>query len=70
MFVRKKPNKSGSISIQIVDKSNGAYRVVKTIGVATEPKAIETLLKKEKDERVRRVAELTLKILKNAEGTP
>ncbi len=31
MFVRKKPNKSGSVSVQVVDKSDG-YRVVKTIG--------------------------------------
>lgn len=32
MFVRKKHNKSGSVSIQIVDKSNGCYRVVETVG--------------------------------------
>jgi len=53
MFVRKKPNKSGSISIQIVDKSSGAYRVVQTVGVATEPKAIETLLLKAHQELAR-----------------
>ncbi len=44
MFVRKKPNKSGSISIQIVDKSSGSYKVVQTIGVAADPKVIEKLL--------------------------
>ncbi|NKB25269.1 MAG: hypothetical protein GKR87_13010 [Kiritimatiellae bacterium] len=33
MFVCKKQNKSGSVSVQIIDKSNG-YRVVKTMGSA------------------------------------
>jgi len=32
MFVRKKRNKSGSISVQIINKSGGKYRVEKTIG--------------------------------------
>lgn len=32
MFVRKKKNKSGVISVQIIDKSSGKYKVLKTIG--------------------------------------
>ena len=32
MFLRKKPNKSGSTSIQIISKTHGKYKVVKTIG--------------------------------------
>lgn len=32
VFVRKKKNKSGVISVQIIDKSTGKYRMVKTIG--------------------------------------
>jgi hypothetical protein len=44
MFVRKKSNKSGSVSIQIVDKSSGRYKVVQTIGVASDPDAIKSLL--------------------------
>jgi transposase len=32
MFIRKKKNKSGSTSIQIISKNGGKYRVVKTIG--------------------------------------
>ena len=32
MFVRKKKNPSGVVSIQVIDKSGGKYRVVKTIG--------------------------------------
>ena len=43
MFVRKKRNKSGSISIQVINKSNG-YRVLKTVGAAREPEEIERLV--------------------------
>lgn len=43
MFVRKKRNKSGTVSVQVVDKSNG-YRVVKTIGSARAPDEIERLV--------------------------
>ena len=34
MFVRKKRNKSGSISVQVISKSRGKYKVIKTIGCA------------------------------------
>jgi hypothetical protein len=43
MFVRKKNNKSGLVSIQIIDKSSGKYKVLKTIGSSKEPLAIEKL---------------------------
>lgn len=43
MFVRKKPNKSGSVSVQVIDKSNG-YRVVKTIGSSDDPDEIQRLV--------------------------
>lgn len=36
MFIRKKNNPSGVISVQVIDKSSGKYRVVKTIGSSTE----------------------------------
>jgi len=36
MFVRKKNNPSGVVSIQIIDKSQGKYRVIKTIGSSKE----------------------------------
>ena len=36
MFVRKKKNPSGIISIQIIDKSQGKYKVVKTIGSSSD----------------------------------
>lgn len=34
MFIRRKKNKSGSASIQIIDKSSGKYKVIQTIGCA------------------------------------
>ena len=33
MFVRRKPNKCGSVSVQVIDKSDGRYRVVKSFGI-------------------------------------
>lgn len=47
MFVRKKENKSGSISIQIVDKTNG-YRVIESIGCSRNKDEIERLVLKAK----------------------
>jgi transposase len=46
MFVRKKRNKSGSTSIQIIDKNYGKYRVIKTIGSTCEPDEIDYLWRK------------------------
>jgi len=35
MFIREVRNRSGSISIQIISKANGDYKVLKTVGCAT-----------------------------------
>ncbi|NBB96455.1 MAG: IS1634 family transposase [Planctomycetes bacterium] len=43
MFVRQKRNRSGSVSVQVIDKTNG-YRVVKTMGSARRPEEIERLV--------------------------
>lgn len=43
MFVRKKRNTSGVVSIQVIDKSSGSYRVVKTMGSSSEKDRIEEL---------------------------
>lgn len=45
MFVREKKNASGSVSIQIISKDKGRYKVVKTIGSATVLQKIEELKK-------------------------
>ena len=43
MFVRKKRNPGGIVSVQVIDKSRGKYRVVKTIGSSSDVSAIESL---------------------------
>lgn len=49
MFVRRKPNKSGTTSVQVVAKSRGSYRVVKSFGTG---KTEAELLSLECKERV------------------
>lgn len=41
MFVRKKKNPGGITSIQVIDKSSGRYKLVKTIGSSSDNKEIE-----------------------------
>jgi hypothetical protein len=43
MYVRKKRNESGIISVQVIDKSSGRYRVIRTIGSSSDPQKVETL---------------------------
>lgn len=44
MFVRKKKNPSGVVSVQVIDKSNGRYVVRKTIGSSKDAFQIEQLV--------------------------
>lgn len=43
MYIREKKNRSGSISIQVISKCKGRYKVLKTIGCGTERHEIEHL---------------------------
>ena len=43
MFVRKKVNKSGSVSVQIVDKTHG-YKIIITVGVSDSQAEIKHLV--------------------------
>jgi len=43
MFVRKKRNKSGTTSVQIIDKSAG-YKVIETIGSSKDADEIANLV--------------------------
>lgn len=43
MFLRKKKNKSGSISVQIISKAGGSYKVVRTIGSGFGEQEIQKL---------------------------
>lgn len=45
MFVRKKKNKSGVISIQVIDKSSGKYKFIKTIGSSANDQEVEDLFR-------------------------
>ena len=44
MFVRRKPNKSGLVSVQVIDKRTGSYKVIKTIGSSSDHDEIERLV--------------------------
>ena len=43
MFLRKLKNRSGSISVQIISKAHGKYKVVKTIGTGRTEQQIQKL---------------------------
>jgi len=45
MFIRKKQNRSGSISLQIVDTSGKTNRLIKTIGSTNDENKLKELLK-------------------------
>lgn len=44
MFIRQKKNKSEVISIQVIDKSSGKYKLLKTIGSSSELNQIDKLV--------------------------
>jgi hypothetical protein len=44
--VRKKKNKSGSVSIHIIDRANRGYKVVESLGSSKDEKEIEVLYQK------------------------
>lgn len=48
MYVRTKRNKSGSTSVQIIDKSQGKYRLYQTVGSSKDSIEIEHLIRKGK----------------------
>src|SRR3972149_6566075 len=69
MFVRKKSNKSGSTSIQIIDKSTGRYKLVKTVGNSKEKRQIEYLWKKAHYEISELIGETELGLLSKDDQT-
>lgn len=44
MFVRKNRNRGGSVSVQIISKQRGRYKVVETVGTASDPDEVEKLV--------------------------
>lgn len=65
MFIRKKPNASGSLSVQVIQKINGKYKVVKTVGSATTQQEIDKLVNQAKQEIERLCAQPKLFISEN-----
>jgi transposase len=45
MFIRKKKNRSGNISVQIIQKQHGKYVVIKTLGTSGDEQEIDRLYK-------------------------
>lgn len=43
MFIRRKPNKSGSISVQIIEKRNGRNKVIRSIGSSKDEERLKRL---------------------------
>ena len=54
MFLRKLKNRSGSVSVQIISKSTGKYKVLKTIGSSSDGQEVQKLvyLAKQEIERI------------------
>src|SRR5438477_620747 len=67
MFVRRKPNPSGIISVQIIDKSSGRYEVFRTVGSSADPAEIDLLVKKAKLEILEHAKQATLPFHQQAE---
>jgi len=44
MFIRSKKNKSGVVSIQVIDKTTGKYKVIKTIGSSCDSLEVKKLV--------------------------
>ena len=49
MFVRKKKNRSGSVSVAVVDKSRGRFREIRQFGVAHTEAEINALVRQAND---------------------
>ena len=43
MFVRKKKNRSGTVSVVVADKSSGKFKELKTIGYRLTPMRLPAL---------------------------
>jgi len=48
MFIRRKKNKTGTISVQVIDKSSGRYKVIHSAGSSADPAIIAGLTEQAK----------------------
>ena len=49
MYVRKKNNRSGTVSVVIVSKKSGAYKEIRTVGTSSDDKRLAELIEQGKD---------------------
>ena len=49
MFVRKKNNRSGSVSVVIASKQSGAYREIRTVGTSSKASEVTGLVEEGKE---------------------
>ena len=64
MFVKKKKNRSGTVSVVVAEKISGRYSELTTVGVSSDESVIEQLVNKGKEwidrENARRYPRLDL----------
>ena len=60
MFIRKKKNRSGNISVQIIQKQHGKYVVIKTLGTSGDEEEIDRLYKRAQEAIPRLFNQITL----------
>lgn len=60
MFIRKKKNRSGNISVQIIQKQQGKYVVIKTLGTSGDEAEIDRLYRKAQEAIPRLFNQITL----------
>jgi len=65
MFIRKLKNRSGSISVQLISKSQGKYKVIETIGCGNTEQEVEKLYYLAKQEKERLSNQLKLFVSEN-----
>ena len=60
MFVRKKPNRNGTVSVQLIDKSTGKYVVYRTVGSSKNSVDIEAFVHQGKREIIELSGQMNL----------
>ena len=60
MFIRKNKNRSGSVSVQIISKDSGKYKVIKTIGSGHTAQEIDFLYQQARQELSCRTGNISL----------
>ena len=49
MFIKRKKNRSGTISVVVAEKKSGIYKELITIGIAKDPEDIDSLMSKARE---------------------